>query len=134
MADLKPVLMKINRDITIASTLGHMLTFKKDVPMPVPPIMVRTCAERGAERVDGADVFNEPAEDAYVQATDPGQRLEDIREAIARIVTINDTGDFTAAGVPNVAAVGREVGYRVDRTEVVKAWRQRSEDLADDAE
>lgn len=134
MSESKPVLMKINRNISIASTLGHVLTFKKNVPMNVPPIMVRTCAERGAERVDGADVFEEPAEDANIQPVDPGQRLDDIREGLDRLVTRNERDDFTASGVPNVAAVSKEVGYRVDRTEVVKAWRQRSADIADEAE
>jgi hypothetical protein len=132
VAIAKPVVMKINRNITIRSTLGHMLTFEKDVPMPVPPIMVRSCAEVGAERVDGVDVFKEPEEDATVQPVDPGQRLEDIREAIERIVERNITKEFTAAGIPSVPTVSKEVGYRVDRTEVAKAWRDRSEDLAND--
>ena len=124
--------MQMNRNITVGSTLGHMLTFTKDVPMPVPPIKVRTCAELGAIRVDGVDVFEEPEEDAFIQPVDPGHRESDIVEALERIVEKNEVHDFTAAGIPNVAAVSKELGYRVDRTEVSKVWRQRNEDLVND--
>ena len=57
MTEKGPVVMVLNRDFSLASTLGHVLTFKKDEPMPVPPIMVRACAEIGATRVDCVDPF-----------------------------------------------------------------------------
>ena len=134
MADNNSIMMTMNRNVTITSTLGHMITFKKGVPTGVPSIMVRTCAERGAEKSDGENVLLEAEEVKETQPVDPGQRLEDIRAAMEKIVERNDVNDFTAAGIPSVPAVNKEVGYRVDRTEVNSAWRQRAEDLADDAE
>ena len=128
----KPVMMVLGRNFTVRSTLGHMLTFKKDVPMTVPPIMVRTCAEIGAERVDGDDAFKEAEQVAPTQPVDPGQRLEDVRKAVDKIAEINDVNDFTAGGSPTVGAVSRETGFKVDRNEVKIAWQQRSEDLAND--
>lgn len=130
----KTVMMKLNRSFTLRSTLGHMLTFKKDVPMPVPLVMVRSCAAIGAERVDGEEVFKEEKVEDTTQPIDPGERLEDVRAAIDEVVATNAREDFTAAGVPNVKSVSAAAGYKVDRSEVLKAWRQRAEDLANEAE
>lgn len=133
MTEKEPVVMVLNRNYTLSSTLGHVLTFKKDQPMPIPPIMVRACAEIGATRVDGVDPFEivEDAKDA--QPVDPGVRLEQIRKAIDVICERNARDDFTAANTPKVVSVSEEVGYKVDRTEVHKAWQERNEDLANEA-
>ena len=105
------VLMTLNRNFTVRSTLGHMLTFKKGEPLPVPLIMVRTCAEVGAARVDGADALTHE-EDAVpmIQTADPGARMQDVRAALERIIERNDRDDFTAGGVPIVKNVSAEVG------------------------
>lgn len=124
----KTVLMTLNRDKTIASTLGHMITFTKDEPLPVPEVMVRTCAEYGAVRADGEDAIKEEVDETPAQPIDPGHRLEDVSKALETIVERNDSNDFTAAGIPNVKVVTKEVGYRVDRTEVIKAWKARAEE------
>lgn len=124
----KTVKMKLNRDKTVASTLGHMITFKKGETVEVPMVMVRSCAEVGAERVDGKDAIVEIVEDIKAQPIDPGERLEDIGKVLEEIVTRNDTQEFTAAGVPHVKVVSKYVGYRVDKTEVVAAWKARAED------
>lgn len=124
----KTVTMKLNRDKTVRSTLGHMITFEKDKPIPVPQVMVRACAEIGAERVDGEDAFKEEEQKKPSQPIDPGERLEDIGAAIEEIVERNDSSDFTAAGIPNVKIVSNTVGYKVDRTEVLAAWKARIEE------
>jgi hypothetical protein len=133
--EVKPVEMVLNRNYTLASTLGHVLTFKKDKPMPVPPIMVHACAQIGAVRVDGKEVFDEP-ESAEPQPVDPAQRQIAVRKAVESIVDKNERDDFTAGGSPKVSAVSRETGFKVDMTEVRKAWQARNERLAsnDDAE
>ena len=128
MAKKQHILMKLNRNKTVASTLGHIITFVKGVPTPVPEIMVRSCAEIGAERVDGADAFAEEEKKVPANPVDPGQRLSEIGAALETIIERNDIDDFTAAGIPNVRAVGAEVGYKVDRTEVLSAWKARSEE------
>jgi hypothetical protein len=122
------VLMKLNRNKTVASTLGHMITFTKDVPMEIPLVMVRSCAEIGAERVDGKDAIVEEVEEKVNQPIDPGVRLDAVGVAIQAIVDRNDSQEFTAAGMPQVKVVSTEVGYRVDKTEVTAAWKARAED------
>ena len=130
MKETEPVVMALNRNYTLASTLGHVLTFEKDKPMPIPPIMVRACAEIGAVRVDGVDAFEIVEEPKDAQPVDPGVRLEQVRAAIDVICERNGRNDFTASNTPKVKAVSEEVGYKVDRNEVSKAWAQRNEELA----
>jgi hypothetical protein len=131
MKETEPVTMVLNRDFSLSSTLGHVLTFKKDEPMTIPPIMVRACAEIGATRVDGIDAFQVVEEEKDAQPVDPGIRLEQVRAAIDVICERNGRNDFTAANTPKVSAVSEEVGYKVDRNEVSKAWAQRNEELAE---
>jgi hypothetical protein len=133
MRESEPIAMVLNRDFCLSSTLGHVITFEKDKPMSIPPIMVRACAEIGATRVDGVDSF-EIVEDAKAtQPVDPGIRLEQVRTAIDTVCERNTRGDFTASNTPKVAVISAEVGYKVDRTEVSKAWQIRNEELANEA-
>ena len=131
MSSGKTVTMVFHKNYTLRSTLGHMLTFKKDVPMPVPGVMVRACAEIGAKRVDGEEAFDEPEVKTETQPIDPNQRMDDVRAAIDKIVERNDSSDFTAGGTPKVASVTAETGYKIDMTEVKRAWQQRNEELAE---
>ena len=127
MSKRDPIYMVMSHNRTVASTLGHVLTFTKDEPLPVPPIMVKECAERGAVRVDGEEVFKEEEEKPKFPV-DPGARQQDIRAAMEKIVERNDSKEFTAGGTPTVSAVSEEVGYRVDRTEITKAWQDRADE------
>lgn len=135
---VKTVEMVMDRNYTVRSTLGHIITFKKGEPTLVVASMVRSCAEVGARRVDGEEAIK-PVEEEDVaqaqQAVDPGQRMDDVRAAIDKLVEKNDVDDFTAGGSPKVASVSEVVGYKIDRTEVARAWKQRNEELAEnDAE
>lgn len=133
MKETEPIVMVLSRNYTLSSTLGHVLTFEKDKPMSIPPVMVRSCAELGAVRVDGVDPFEVVEEEKETQPVDPGIRLEQIRVAIDTLCERNARDDFTAANTPKVAAVSEEVGYKVDRTEVSKAWQIRNEELANES-
>ena len=131
---IKTVEMVMDRNYTVRSTLGHMITFRKGEPIPVPVIMVRSCGEYGARRVDGDDVFAPPPErPRQKQAVDPSERLADVRGAIERIVERNNSHDFTSGGTPKTTAVTEEIGYKADFTEVKKAWQQFNEDKMNDA-
>ena len=131
---IKTVEMVMDRNFTVRSTLGYMITFHKGVPMPVPEIMVRTCGEHGARRIDDVDVFAPPPETPRPkQAVDPGERLADVRAAIEKLVEMNDVSDFTAGGTPKTPAVTREAGYKIDFMEFTKAWQQYNEDKMNDA-
>ena len=127
-------IMVLNRNFTLRSTLGHMLTFAKNVPMTVPASMVRACAEIGAERVDGKNALIAEETTTFAQPVDPGHRLEDIRSTIIDLVETNDSREFTAAGIPKTTVVSEKLGYKVDRTEIATAWQTYQEDKANDSE
>lgn len=123
--------MVLDRNHTVRSTLGHMITFKKGEPTLVPAHMMRLCAEIGAKRTDKKDAIAPPEEESQPpQPIDPGQRLVSVRAAIEALVERNNVKDFTAGGTPKTSSVSDETGYKVDRTEVAKAWKQRNEELA----
>lgn len=47
-----------------------------------------------------------------------------IREALIRMVERNDEDDFTAAGAPNLKALAKETGFKVDKTQALEVWHQ----------
>lgn len=47
-----------------------------------------------------------------------------IRTGLIAMVTRNDEDDFTAAGVPNMDVLAKEVGFNVDRNEALEVWHQ----------
>lgn len=112
----------LNRTHLFQSTLGHTLSFVKGKPAYVPPILEREVAAIGGERVDGKRV--ELLDDPTPEQSNLGaeERAALITEAFKVLIEKNDSKDFTAAGVPTVKAVERELGIDVDRVEVVDAW------------
>ena len=122
------VMMVLDRNYTVPSVLGHMITFKKGQPTPVPKIMMRTCAQAGAKCLaPDVDPFAENAETKKDFPVDPSQRLEDIGHAIDTLVVRNQRGDWSAGNKPKFQSVSEIVGYRVDQTEVARAWKLRQE-------
>jgi hypothetical protein len=57
--------------------------------------------------------------------------MVEVLAAFDAIVERNDFKEFTASGIPKVAVVADAVGYAIDRTEVMRAWEQRLETLAE---
>jgi hypothetical protein len=133
MSKNRSTLMVLNRRANLASTLGHIISFYKDVPVAVPPILFREAVNMGAVPADKTiDVAEKVAEDKAAQPIDPSERLDDVRAAIDEMVAENSRDDFTAASTPKVANVSKRVGYKVDGTEVRTAWDMRSLDLAEE--
>jgi len=127
------VLMIMNRNVTLASTLGHIINFHKDEPVAVPAILVKEAAGMGAVPVDGSDPHAEPVSNEPAQPVSPSDRLVAIREVIDLMVETNMREDFTASGTPKLSQVSDAVGFKVDRTEVARAWKDRSLELADES-
>lgn len=122
--------MTLNRNFVLKTPYGHSIDFRKDVPTYVPPIAYAEAIAIGAQRVDGyaPDVLAE--EEVTKTVVDPGERAALILEAIKGMIEKNDRDDFTASGQPASRAVEREVGFDVDRREIMAAWRQYHEDKA----
>ena len=117
--------MILGRDYVHASTLGHVVRFIKNEPVHVPPIVVKECAAFGAVPVDTEVDVLAPEPEAAPQPVDPQARLEEVKNAIEKMVEENMRDDFTATGIPKVPAVSKRAGFKVDRTEVIRVWEDR---------
>jgi len=122
--------MKLNRNYRLASTLGHVLVFKKGEEIEVPDIIVREAIDIGAEFIEKEardEVFKEPEGPPKTPVV-PAERQDAILAAISAIEESNDRDDFTATGNPTMKAVERETGFKVDKGELIQAMKTRNED------
>ncbi len=128
----RSILMVLNRRANLSSVLGHIISFHKDKPVAVPPVLMREAVNMGAVPYDKTvDVAEKLAEDKAGQPVDPSERLEAIRVVIDEMVEENLRDDFTAASTPKVSNVSKRVGYKVDGSEVRTVWNTRSLELAE---
>jgi hypothetical protein len=113
------------RNYRLATTLGHVIVFKKNEPTRVPDILFKSVVEIGGEFVDGdaEDVFKE--EQVPAQPVNPLERNEQIRKVVDAIYDKNDREDFTATGNPTLKAVSDLVGFKIDRAELAIAIKAR---------
>jgi len=122
--------MKLNRNYRLASTLGHVLVFKKGEEIEVPDVIVREAIDIGAEFIEKEardEVFKEPEGPPKTPVV-PAERQDAILAAISAIEESNDRDDFTATGNPTMKAVERETGFKVDKGELIQAMKTRNED------
>lgn len=119
-------IMVLNRNYVHASVYGHSVRFAKGEPTPVPNIIVRECVALGAERYDGKPAIEEDSakEAAPLHAED---RMEAVLAAIERVIERNERDDFTGTGLPKVAALSDEAGFKVDKTELNRVWQERAD-------
>ena len=105
-----------NRDVIVPTDYGHMLSFKKGKAVYVPPLVREEVLKYGVLPVEGEIPVPEEVE----QPPEPigEERNRRIREAIKIVVERNDSGDFTAGGVPKEAVIIKEAGFRVARREI----------------
>ena len=112
----------LNRNYTHRSLLGHSVEFKKGEPVFVPPILEKEVVAIGAQRVDGENpAVVEEVKKAEEVLSDE-QRKEELYAAFDLIVERNNSGDFTAQGIPTVKAVEKIVSFNVDKKEVVDTY------------
>lgn len=130
--------MVLNRNYTMSTTLGHNIQFKRGVPTHIPPILRSQAISIGAVPADGSDP-DVLQDDVIANAApiDPLERTDEVRKAIENIVRRNERLDFTAAGIPTVAAVSLAAGWKVSAREIANEWQMRGErslaaDLAKD--
>ena len=78
----------------------------------------------GGEAVDTNTPSLVPKDDAVVTTPIGQEREGQIMTAISLLVEKNDASDFTATGCPSVKALENVLGFDVDRSEVVDAWKK----------
>jgi hypothetical protein len=122
-------IFKLNRNHTLRSLYGHVVTFKKDEDTFVPNIVVNECVAIGAVQVDGTPDVLGP-EEKTEKPLSPAEREAAILAAFDKLVATNDREDFTGSGLPSDKAVERETGFKVDTKERNSLWNKRREQMA----
>lgn len=119
-----------NRNLNVTSTFGHSIDFKKGEPTYVPPIMRKTCIEKGilpVEEEGGAEAATELLEASEkvklnIPPEDADERKGMIELACRDIAKRNHARDFTGGGTPSAVAVTATLGWKVDQKEVKDVW------------
>jgi hypothetical protein len=117
----------LNRNHTLRTTAGHIITFVKGQPTWVPPMIEKEAVAIGAERVDGdkVDVLGEEAPPAPTYS--PDEREQMIMLAFETLIEKNERKSFTAQGVPTDKAVEAITGFEVSTKERQELWQKYKE-------
>lgn len=105
----------LNRDLELASTSGHSVSFKKDIPTFVPPPLWNEVKALGAEPTEEIPV--DPLEPISRAPTEQSERDAAIKEAIMALTLKNEREDFGAGGKPNLKPLSDFVGWTVNAKE-----------------
>jgi len=108
------------RNRTIASTCGLSIEFKKGVPALVPPAMYAEVIAAGGVSEDEIPEEDMPEKKATPDAL--AEREAALLAAFKKIALRNDSNEFTAGGVPHLAVIQGETGWRVDAKERDATW------------
>jgi hypothetical protein len=115
----------LNRNYTLRSTKGHIINFKKDVPVSVPGKLVADAVAIGAVAVDPQTPLPAGETDYVAPVVLTGaDREAKIRAAFDAVLARNQRNDFTASGHPHVRAVSQLLGFDVDAKERDKLWQE----------
>lgn len=131
MSDTKPQMHYFvsNRTMTVSSTLGAAIAFKKGEATHVPKFMHTLVMEKGIlpcdkdgkpVDVDSAPDTSEPK--LMIAPEDAESRNAAIEKVIREMVVRNSPADFTAGSTPSSSAVSLTLGWRVDQKEVRAVW------------
>ncbi len=106
------VLMVSPRDYRLSSLNGYVVTFRKNVPISVPPLVFQEAVLVGAQIVEGEEDKEAPeptptidpsiAEAAELEAA---AKVEALKNALTLIITRNDPEDFKADNTPKLQKV-----------------------------
>lgn len=121
MADEQQVGMYVaNRRVSVSTNMGYSIRFEKGEPRFVPPMAREEMLQHGILPVNGDLPIKEKAE--RVQDPMGAERKELIAEAVREVREKNDSGEFTAGGVPKEDAVAKVAGFKVARREINEAF------------
>lgn len=108
----------LNRDRVVSTLSGHAIEFKKGVPTHVPVEAYRDVIAIGATPEDEI-----PEEDLKKSDVPEGEAREAaIFAAFEKIALRNDSGEFTAGGVPRDGVLETAVGFKVPSKEREALW------------
>lgn len=109
----------MHRNMTVASTMGHTIEFKKGEPTHVPRELWKDVQAVGAVP---ADEMEEEEIKLPEVALDPEDRKAMIFAAMTQIVEKGERESFTGNGSPHAKVVSEIVGFTVDAKERDAVW------------
>ena len=111
----------LNRNRTIASTLGHTIEFKKGEPTYVPKELWAEVQTIGA--VPESEIIEE-ARTATSEPSDPIVREAAIMLAFNQLVLGAKRESFSGTGVPHAKALVSQMGFAIDNKERDALWQK----------
>ncbi len=116
------------RDITISSTSGRSVAFKKGVPTYAPDQMHAELVQNG---ILPTEDIPEPEDDGGIkEPTVAAERQAAVFAAIEAIVLRGKRGDFAGTGAPHAAVLTKELGWTIDGKERDVLWQKFQADKA----
>lgn len=109
------------RNLTISTSSGHAVEFKKGVPTYVPPDARSEVMQRGA--VPEEDIPEDEVSGTDVPA-DPAERVKAVFAAFDIIVKRNRREDFGAGGAPNGKVVNDELKWPLASKDRATFWQE----------
>ncbi len=112
-----------DRNVTVRSTQGVVVRFRKGEPVYVPPQAQNEVIAVGAHLVDGESGLSDEKE-VFSLPTPPAgtERRTSIIEVMRAMMARNQREDFTGAGKPNAMEITKTVGFRVEKGERDELW------------
>ena len=113
----------LNRNYTLSTLFGHVLSFKKGQPRHVPPSCVAAVLAIGAESTEGpVDMLGDGFVEEVVMPQE--ERNENIFAAFKLLEERAGREDFTASGSPTQTALVKILGFDVAKKEYDPLWVQ----------
>lgn len=112
----------MNRNFTVASTMGHAVEFIKGVPTHVPPALYAEVQAVGA--IPEEEIPEDEAAAKSNEPSDPLVRKSALFEAFDKIALRGRREDFTAGGSPTNAVLAAELGWTVAAKERDIVWAE----------
>lgn len=111
----------LNRNRTLATTMGHTIEFRKGEPTHVPPECYHEAIAIGA--ISESEI-EEDTKPQHGRPVDPTAVKVAVFDAFEKLVLKNDSKDFTAAGLPHPKALERILGWRIEAGERDTLWAE----------
>lgn len=119
MNKAKAVKFVLHRNLTVPSTMGHTIEFKKGEPTHVPKEMWKDVQAVGAVPEDELD--NDEVKPPVI-VIDPEDRKAMIFAAMKQIVEKGEREAFTGNGSPHAKVISEIAGFAIDAKERDAMW------------
>jgi len=118
----------LHRNYSMSTTTGHIISFKKDEAVWVPPACVPNAISIGAQPVNSTlvELDVQPAE-AVPKALTSEEKQKAFFVVFEKLLLRSNRGDFTASGLPHLKQMENLLGFPVASQERDDYWTKYNE-------